>query len=183
MSLFAHEIPAVLFTRQIVAEMNPRQHLIGVEVSAGFYCFRMVEQRSVKVHFIGKPVRSKEHRRTAFPTEPTCASRAAFIAHRHVSDELPATILLSDPRRKGRGRCPAAALTMAVANPIGFSDELESAGTAKASPSEGLLIVVHDHESSATSIGAEALRCKLPILGVTMLTCSGIHRRAKIARS
>src|SRR5271165_1020261 len=111
--------------RQIVGEMNPGQHLIGVEVCAWFYVFWVVEQRGVKVHFIGKPVCSKEHRRTAFPTKATCVSRAAFIADRHVSKELPATILLPDPRRKGRGRCSAAALTMAVTNPIGFSDELK----------------------------------------------------------
>jgi hypothetical protein len=105
--------------------MDPGQHLIGVEVCAWFYVFWVVEQRGVKVHFIGKPVCSKEHRRTAFPTKTTCVSRAAFIADGHVSKELPATILLPDPSRKGRGRCSAAALTMAVTNPIGFSDELK----------------------------------------------------------
>src|SRR5277367_5206328 len=108
------------FARQRVGEMNPGQHFIGVKVCARFCVFRVLEQRGVKVHFIGKPLCSKEHRRTAFPTEATCVSGAAFIADRHVSKELPATILLTDPRRKGRGRCSAAALTMAVANPIGL---------------------------------------------------------------
>jgi hypothetical protein len=50
------------FTRQIVGEMNPGQHLIGVEVRAWFYVFRMFEQRGVKMHFIRKPLCSKEHR-------------------------------------------------------------------------------------------------------------------------
>src|SRR5271170_7962726 len=104
--------------------MNPGQLLIGVEVCAWFYVFRVVEQRGVKVHFIGGPLCSKEHRRTAFTTKATCVSRAAFIADRHVSIELPATILLPDPRRKGRGRRSAAALTMAVTNPIGSPGEL-----------------------------------------------------------
>ncbi len=105
--------------------MNPGQHLIGVEVCAGFYVFRPVEQRGVKVHFIGKSLCSKEHRRATFTTKGTRVSRAAFIADRYVSQELPATILLSDPRGKGRGRCSAAALTVAVTNPIGLPDELK----------------------------------------------------------
>jgi len=105
--------------------MNPGQHLVGVEVSAWFYVFRVFEKRGVKVYFIGTPVCSKEHRRTAFATKATCVSRAAFIADRHVSKELPATVFLPDPRRKRRGRCSTAALTMAVTDPIGFSYELK----------------------------------------------------------
>jgi hypothetical protein len=138
--------------------MNPGQHLIGVEVCAWCYVFWVVEQRGVKVHFIGEPVCSKEHRRTAFPTKATCVSQAAFIADRHVSNELPATILLPDPRRKRRGCCAAAALAMAVTNPIGFPDELKLASTTEASPSDRVLqVVAHDHDSSALAIDAEAV--------------------------
>jgi hypothetical protein len=35
--------------------MDPRQHLIGVEMCAWFYVSRIVEERGVEVHFIGKP--------------------------------------------------------------------------------------------------------------------------------
>jgi hypothetical protein len=129
--------------------MNPRQHLIGVEVCTWFYVGWFVEQGGVKMHLIREPVCSKEHRRTAFPTKPPRISRAAFKADRHVSKELPVTILLPDPRSKGRGRCSAAAFTMAVTNPIGFSDELKLALTTKASPSEGgLHLSAHDHDPS-----------------------------------
>jgi hypothetical protein len=47
---------------------------------------------------------------------------------------------------------------MAVTNPIGFSDELKLASTAKASSSDGvLLLVAHDHELSASAIDAEGV--------------------------
>jgi len=136
--LFLHKILTASFARQIVGEMHPGQHLIGMEVCAGFYVFRMVEQRGVKVHLIGKPICSKEHRRAAFPTEATGISRAAYIADRHVAKKLPATILLPDPRRERRGGCSAATLTVAVTNPIGISHELKSASAAEASPADGI---------------------------------------------
>ena len=131
------KILTVSLTRQTVGEMHPWQHLIGVEVYAGLYVFRMVEQRCVKVHFIGKPLCSKEHRRAAFPTEATGISRTALIADRHLSKKLPADILVSDPRRERRGGCSAATLTVAVTDPIGISCELKSASAAEASPSDG----------------------------------------------
>ncbi len=106
----------------------------------------MVEQRGVKVHFIGKPLCSKEHRRTAFPAKATYVSRTAFIADRHFSKEFPATILLPDPRRKGRGRRSAAALTMAVTDPIGTPNELKYASSAEASTSDSMLyLAAHDY--------------------------------------
>ena len=60
--------------------------------------------------------------------------------------ELPATILLPYPRRKGRGRCSAAALTVAVTDPIGTPNELKYASSAEASTSDRILGVAAHNE-------------------------------------
>ena len=131
------------FAWQIVGEMHPGQHLIGMEVYAGFHVVRMVEERRVKVYFIRKSLCAKEHRRAAFAAEATGISRAADEAHRHIPKKLPAAILLPDPRGEGRRGCAPAALTVAVTDPIGTPRELKQTSAAKASPSDGLLRTVH----------------------------------------
>jgi hypothetical protein len=139
-------------TRQIIGEMDPRQHLIGVEMRAGFYVSRRVEQCGVKMRFTRKLFRSIEHRRTAFPAKTACISGAALIADRRVSKKLPIAILLPDPRRERRGRCSATTLTMAVTDPIRMPDELKYARSAQASTSDNMLnLAAHDY-SRATSL-------------------------------
>jgi hypothetical protein len=134
--------------------MNPRQHFIGVEMCAWFYVSRMVEQRGVEVHFIGKLLCLIEHRRTAFSTKAACISGAAFIADRHVAKKLPIAILLPDPRRERRGRCSAAALTMAVTDPVGTSNELEYASSAQTSTSHiRLYLAAHDYSRANDHCG------------------------------
>jgi hypothetical protein len=137
--------------------VHPGQHLVGVEVSAWFYVFRVIEQRSVKMRFVGKALRSIEHRRAAFAAEASRIPRAAFITNRQIPEELPATILLPDPCRERRGGGSTAAFTMTVSDPIRTCSELEDAGTTEASPADDTLRpVAHARQSSAATDGAEA---------------------------
>jgi hypothetical protein len=93
------------------------------------------------MRFVGKSARSIEHRRTAFATEAACVAGAALIGDEGGAEKLPTAILLPNPRRERRSGCTAAAVAMAVANPIWTAGELEYASSAQASASKDLWVV------------------------------------------